>query len=157
MAGEFTLSNIDPTNPGEFTLREVDGAVASVTVPVKVGSEFLTGIPGNSRVFVKIDVEGFEHHVIRGLEPLLERPDVALSIEFTDEWLHETGSSAAELFAALTDRGFKAFLPHLHRSPLGRRTLRLIGVATAPPLAKYDAIFLRGSFLDMTMPADLDS
>ena len=61
------------------------------------------------RTIVKIDVEGHEVHVIGALSPLLENRKVEkLIIEIDENNLARHGSTAAELYDALTAAGFVA-------------------------------------------------
>ncbi|WP_030022515.1 FkbM family methyltransferase [Streptomyces monomycini] len=63
---------------------------------------------------IKIDVEGAEGSVVRGLIPLLDqlRPDAELAIEVTPQRMLELGESAEELLGALRTNGF-----HMYRLP----------------------------------------
>ncbi|KOT59000.1 FkbM family methyltransferase [Streptomyces rimosus subsp. rimosus] len=60
---------------------------------------------------IKIDVEGAEGSVVRGLVPLLDqlRPDVELAIEVTPQRMLELGDSADELLGALRANGFHMY------------------------------------------------
>ncbi|MFK8848486.1 FkbM family methyltransferase [Streptomyces sp. Ac-502] len=60
---------------------------------------------------IKIDVEGAEGSVVRGLVPLLDqlRPDVELAIEVTPQRMLELGESAEELLGALRTNGFHMY------------------------------------------------
>ncbi|MEU7229200.1 FkbM family methyltransferase [Streptomyces chrestomyceticus] len=63
---------------------------------------------------IKIDVEGAEGSVVRGLVPLLDqlRSDAELAIEVTPQRMLELGESAEELLGALRAHGF-----HMYRLP----------------------------------------
>ncbi|MEU7159227.1 FkbM family methyltransferase [Streptomyces chrestomyceticus] len=63
---------------------------------------------------IKIDVEGAEGSVVRGLVPLLDqlRSDAELAIEVTPQRMLELGESAEELLGALRANGF-----HMYRLP----------------------------------------
>ncbi|MFS7875801.1 FkbM family methyltransferase [Streptomyces asiaticus] len=67
----------------------------------------------NARV-IKIDVEGAEGSVVRGLLPLLDklRPDAELTVEVTPQRMSDLGDSVEDLLTALKDRGF-----HVYRLP----------------------------------------
>jgi FkbM family methyltransferase len=56
--------------------------------------------------FVKIDVEGFEAHVLRGGECCLKTFRPILLVEFMAEQLERAGSSATELASLLRDYGY---------------------------------------------------
>lgn len=56
---------------------------------------------------IKIDVEGFEMEVIRGVQNSLRQGKIRkLIIEVTDQFLKKSGSSKAELFGFLSDCGY---------------------------------------------------
>jgi FkbM family methyltransferase len=60
---------------------------------------------------IKIDVEGAEGAVVRGLRPALKRlrPDAEVVVEVTPERMGRLGDSADELLRAFTERGFHAY------------------------------------------------
>jgi FkbM family methyltransferase len=59
---------------------------------------------------IKIDVEGWECHVLTGGVELLSRPDApVLCVEFTEEAAHLANSSCAELYRALERLGYQIF------------------------------------------------
>ncbi|MFH8404300.1 FkbM family methyltransferase [Streptomyces sp. NPDC018019] len=60
---------------------------------------------------IKIDVEGAEGAVVRGLAPLLDqlRPDLELAIEVTPQRMLELGDSAEELLRALRAHRFNVY------------------------------------------------
>ncbi|MEV0602297.1 FkbM family methyltransferase [Streptomyces sp. NPDC050315] len=60
---------------------------------------------------IKIDVEGAEGAVVRGMEPILNklRPDAELAIEVTPQRMAELGFSADELLETFTSRGYNVY------------------------------------------------
>lgn len=56
---------------------------------------------------VKIDVEGFELHVLRGATRVIQQHHPTLFIELNDDNLREQGSSAAELISFLAGMGYE--------------------------------------------------
>lgn len=56
--------------------------------------------------FVKIDVEGAEHLVIKGMTDLLHRHRPVLAIEVTDAWLRKLGSSSSDLLSHVRALGY---------------------------------------------------
>lgn len=84
-----------------------------VPVPLRRGDAFVSGIPDDAWVFVKVDVEGYEQRVLSGLSRFLTRNRVAFLIEITDAWLREMGGSAETLFRDLRAAGFDALVPTL--------------------------------------------
>ena len=75
-------------------------------VPVQVVT--LDEAIGQRRVdFIKIDVQGWEGEVFRGMEGVLaNNPDLQIYFEFWPRGLTNAGSSPAELLGRLRDRGF---------------------------------------------------
>ena len=63
---------------------------------------------------IKIDVEGAEGSVVRGLAPLLAelRPDVEIAVEITPDRMAQLGDSADELLETMRKHGF-----HMYRLP----------------------------------------
>lgn len=57
--------------------------------------------------FIKMDVEGFEHEVIKGGNKLLNRFHPSLFIELDDNTLKAQGSSSRELIATLSALGYQ--------------------------------------------------
>jgi FkbM family methyltransferase len=106
-------SRLDATaQHGTASLR----ADVGVLVPVRRGDEFIKDLPDERRVFVKIDVEGYEHRVLAGFRSLLARHGVAFLVEITDAWLRELGSSAQALFDEMRAHGYVAIRPSVNRS-----------------------------------------
>ncbi|MFE2447389.1 FkbM family methyltransferase [Streptomyces sp. NPDC059426] len=60
---------------------------------------------------IKIDVEGAEGGVVRGLLPLLDklRPDAELTVEVTPQRMADLGDSVDELLTALKSHGFHVY------------------------------------------------
>ena len=103
--GEFTLQ-MDPAHTGGATLRSVSDPAFSRSVKCSVqrGDVVMPALSG--RVFLKVDVEGFERSTIRGLRETLGRVDHAV-LEVSPEWLGADG--VAELFGLMSEAGFDAF------------------------------------------------
>ncbi|MFC9847872.1 FkbM family methyltransferase [Streptomyces sp. NPDC127595] len=60
---------------------------------------------------IKIDVEGAEGKVVRGLEPILDklRPDAEISVEVTPDRMAQLGDSADELMKTMAGAGFHVY------------------------------------------------
>ena len=68
---------------------------------------------------IKIDVEGWEKHVISGAREALSRPDApTLQVEFSDRASQSAGSSCYEIFQLLVDLGYKMFSYDAHKGRL---------------------------------------
>jgi FkbM family methyltransferase len=145
-AGSLTLSGADE-HTGTFTLREVEAAAQSMQVQVLRGDDIFARMELKGRVLVKIDTEGFEHHVLRGLDSTLAKyPRLAVCVEVTDAWLKQTGSSAVELFKYFSERGFKPYEFKLRRR-LMRRELELAPLDGPRGEYQYDVLFMRDGYL----------
>ncbi len=59
---------------------------------------------------MKIDVEGWEHHVIQGGCEILSREDApVLQVEFTEKAAEAAGHSCTELYRSLEELGYRMF------------------------------------------------
>jgi hypothetical protein len=77
--------------------------------------------------------------VSRGFVGLLDRKNIAFSVEVTDTWLRQTGSSAGELFTLMVDHGFSAYEPIRRRTGLA---VHLTWVRVDAPSADYQSELL---------------
>lgn len=122
-AGELPLS-LTSEHTGTATLAPVPAARRTYAVPVRVGDEALIGI---SPKVVKIDVEGFEVHVLRGLRDTLIRTAPFVITEVEETLLRRAGTTTQELISLMSSLGYRAygigtrrtfFRWHLSLSPL---------------------------------------
>jgi len=77
---------------------------------------------------VKIDVEGFEAHALRGLEKTLTRLKPAVVMELVETHLARAGSSGQELFDLFVSWGYRGYALRTHRKML-RYGLELAPIA----------------------------
>ncbi|MFE0679593.1 FkbM family methyltransferase [Streptomyces sp. NPDC058961] len=102
-------------NMGANSIVPYDGPVESSfemgAVPL---SELLEPAEVARARVIKIDVEGAEGSVVRGLAPLLDdlRHDVEIAVEVTPDRMAQLGDSAVELLAVMREHGF-----HTYRLP----------------------------------------
>ena len=89
----------------------VGPAESSFKIPAQPLADTLTAEEIAKARVIKIDVEGSEGAVLRGLAPVLGelRPDAELTIEVTPERMTLLGDSVDELMETLTRRGFHAY------------------------------------------------
>ena len=66
---------------------------------------------------IKIDVEGFEMKVLRGMRKTLETVQPILIVEINAGMLAYQENSPAELFLFLTSLGYRILTTHLSRLP----------------------------------------
>jgi FkbM family methyltransferase len=103
--------------PGTLTLRIPEFGPAGASfggsdgicmdgLPVRVGDGMLVG---EDPVLIKIDVEGFETRVIRGLTRTIMRARPVIITEVLPELLERCGSSEAELSGLMNDLGYCGF------------------------------------------------
>ncbi|MEU4653493.1 FkbM family methyltransferase [Streptomyces sp. NPDC023723] len=99
-------------NMGANSIVPYDGpaesAFATEAVPL---TEVLTASEVATARVLKIDVEGAEGSVVRGLAPLLGalRPDAEVCVEVTPERMARLGDSADELLETFAAAGFHAY------------------------------------------------
>lgn len=107
--GVFDLK-MEPTHAGGATFRSssVPDDAYSVTLrcEVRVGDEVLRDQSLSGRIFLKMDVEGFEVQALEGLENTLSKVDHAI-IEVSPEWLLATG--VERLFGLMSAKGLQAY------------------------------------------------
>jgi FkbM family methyltransferase len=96
---------------GTATLAPVSRAIETVRVDVRVGDDEISSIP---RV-IKIDVEGFELQVLKGLEKTLQHKPFVIT-ELIESHLKNAGTSIAEVRNFLRARGYKPYGIGLHRT-----------------------------------------
>ncbi len=104
--------------------EDTEGAVA---VPVRSLDDLCAELDFHPDL-VKIDVEGFEHAVLRGAEGVLRRERPILFLEIHPQRLAELGSSAAAVAALLAGCGYRELGPA--REPGSPRAARR-GLAAA--------------------------
>lgn len=78
----------------------------------KPSNVFSNLISTNKQIdLVKIDVEGFELSVLKGMEELLENKRIkALQVEVTDQFLLRAGSSKNELYEFMNKHGYTSIV-----------------------------------------------
>lgn len=124
---ELTLSVVtEHSGMGTFAqIPEKDRMLISkqYQVPVYCGDDVLPNeLPGAT--FIKIDVEGFEVSVMRGLSRTLSRLRPVVLMEVVAGHLERAGSSVEELCAVMHEHGYEAFNMETKRVA-GRHRLQL--------------------------------
>jgi FkbM family methyltransferase len=110
-SGEGTLS-IPNWNSGEATLTSIseleDGKEVSYsTVPIQKGDEVLQGeVPP---IFIKIDVEGFELNVLKGLSETISFSKPGVFVEVIGVHLARANASVKDVFDFFRLKGYQAF------------------------------------------------
>ncbi|HUE16403.1 MAG TPA: FkbM family methyltransferase [Planctomycetaceae bacterium] len=138
---------------GTFVPEKAEGTRVEVrTMPA---DSYVAQLDPSKPTLIKIDVEGYEVQVLRGLQSLLAWPDVMLVIEIADAKLRRAGHSREELHDILASFGLAPHTIHV-RASRWRKDLELDPLAGPLPIDEYDALFARpGSavFRDRVQPA----
>lgn len=106
----FTLAS--SANMGANSIVPYEGESESeADVPARPLPAILTPSELAAARVIKVDVEGAEGAVVRGLVPALGRlrPDAELAIEVTPQRLTKLGDAAADLLKALAEQGFHPY------------------------------------------------
>lgn len=120
---------------------------ATFAVPIRRLEDVLGEEMPRTRTLIKVDTEGFDHRVIRGMGHLLDSAQIAITTEIMDDWLRKADSSAQALFDDLAGRGFQAFLPVVGFHGL-TEILRLEPIAQVPARSdQYDLVFVKPGML----------
>jgi FkbM family methyltransferase len=141
--GSLELNMFADQHSGTCSFINTGEIHESVSVSVQKLDDVLNINSLSGPILVKIDVEGFEYNVLQGMERLLERSDVSVVCEITDEWLTKAGSSANMLFEFLTKRGFSAYLPTIGHTNFIKEKLELTLLNDLPSTRQFDALFSR--------------
>ena len=108
--GTLVLSILQ-NHTGMGTLATMDGSAAvtaRVNVPVRVADDVLLSDP-RPIALVKIDVEGFEARVLRGMCEVLKRHQPIVTTEVVPEWLERAGSNVRELVELMRAAGYEGY------------------------------------------------
>ncbi|PNE35719.1 FkbM family methyltransferase [Streptomyces eurocidicus] len=106
----FTLAS--SRNMGANSIVPYDGpAESTFEMQARPLPELLTEAEIAGARVIKIDVEGAEGSVVRGMVPMLDRlrPDVEITVEVTPERMARLGDSADELLATMKEHGFHVY------------------------------------------------
>jgi FkbM family methyltransferase len=109
---------LNPRNWGDNRIvPERRAGEQDVSVPVHVGDEVLAALPAGAIKLVKVDAQGYDHFVVKGLHETLRRnPDAVLAVEVEPAMLHQAGTSAGAFVAYLLEQGFSGWDLQLHRA-----------------------------------------
>ena len=111
----------NPRNYADCRVTSDLPAWTSHQVPMTTLDAVLPELPAGTLRFVKIDVQGSECRVLRGMRVTLARhPDVVMMVEVFPDGLRGAGASARELIQALADLGLGGWEFGRHRVlPIG--------------------------------------
>lgn len=133
-AGELAFN--EATHHGQSSIRS--GGATKVQVRRGDSFDYPCG-----RLVMKVDVEGYELHVLRGFGNILDRVSACL-VEVTDRYLREAGTSAAELLVFMQRSGFRSA-----RIKLTMGGLKMVPLTDLSAEPQYDVIFFRDTPLTL--------
>jgi len=131
--------NLTSAHTGTATLAEVEGVVRRIAVAVQVGDEVLAAASAAPVRLVKVDVEGFELHVLKGICRTLTNDKPFVMTELIEEQLAKGGTSVREVTGFLFDLGYEAFGIQSARR-LVRRELMLKPVARGDSFERFSDV-----------------
>jgi FkbM family methyltransferase len=98
----------NPLHPGDHALaRPGISAVHPLTVKVVRLDDLVMRLGSRPVAFIKIDVQGWELSVSRGMERLLATPGITVAVEYSPESALAAGQPGPELLAFYRERGFE--------------------------------------------------
>lgn len=109
---QVTFVSPDPTNEGMKRVAAVSETIAGLhdqVIDIITLDDFAAQNQLQPIELIKIDVEGYEMHVLAGASRILEQDRPALFIEVDDQMLRSQTSSAKELIQHLTEKGYKSY------------------------------------------------
>ena len=125
---------------GTFVPERAEGT--RVEVRTEPADRYVAAFDSQRPTLIKIDVEGYEVQVLRGIQSLLARPNVIVVTEIADAKLRRAGHSREELHAILDGFGF---VPHTIdvRATRWQKDLQLSRLPGPLNSEEYDALFAK--------------
>lgn len=117
---ELVLS-VPKINNGEASFGRpgyAEDQIEKVICPVKIGDDELNGVTPR---LIKIDVEGFETRVLRGLSQVLGGSQPFVITEVVGDHLRRADSSVEAMQEVISRHGYKPWAVHLVRVGIGHR------------------------------------
>lgn len=145
--GEVELFSGPATNLGKSgTVPVRDGASAGLVRRVVASDAIPRDLWSRIRA-IKVDVEGDELHVLRGLRPVLSElgPGSCVVAEVAPERLHERGGASNEIFELMVDAGFDAarLSNDYHPRHYARPAVATPEPISRPPAEIADVVFTK--------------
>lgn len=104
---EFRI-NENAWNQGTFSLHNSQG-ITKQTVSIKIADDLPEIKELHSLALIKIDVEGFEYQVLRGLSNTLQKHKPRIIFEYDSNYWAATGQSIANCSGFLQSMGYKLY------------------------------------------------
>lgn len=129
IAGNSWSSSLLPMEPRHVASAPESAYVAEEQVQVKTLDELAPEVVGpEERVWLKLDVQGYEIPVLQGAEETLDRVEV-VETELSLVELYEGQALLVDAIAHLTERGFGAwFFEPVFRDPISGELLQMDGI-----------------------------
>ena len=127
---EFTV-NKNSWNQGTFSLSHTGDGVEKQLVSIKIADNIPEIQNLESLALIKIDVEGFEFQVIKGLKQTIQKYRPRLIFEYDENYWKKTGQSMEECYAFLKACNYTVY----QVTPFGCELIE------DPKVAKGDNIF----------------
>lgn len=105
--GEMIL-NLETTHTGSATLAKIKNPERSYRVEVIIGDDALL-TNKNIIKLIKMDVEGFEFHVLKGLKRILDTFHPYLITEFIESHFQRANTTGEEIKNFLTELGYTPY------------------------------------------------
>jgi len=100
--------HLSSDHTGTATLATIPDPVKSFEVPVLIGDDILLSDSKPIKL-IKIDVEGFELNVLKGIKKTLGMFRPMLILEFIEDHFQRAGTSSEEIKEFLTEIGYKPY------------------------------------------------
>lgn len=112
----------------------IEGSARVFEVKTVSGRPYLEQLDPARSTIVKIDVEGYEMRVLRGIEDILNWPEVAFIIEINEPLLRKAGESPEAVFDLFAGRGYQPYRLSLRRT----RFTRTLWLSKVEPIGGED-------------------
>lgn len=103
------IINKDQWNQGAFSLSNKDTGNNKQRIVVKVADEMPEIQLLDNVSLIKIDVEGFEFHVLRGLKQTLQKHKPRIIFEYDSNYWADTGQSMADCYKFLQSLNYSLY------------------------------------------------
>jgi len=131
-----------PVHSGQGSLVHSDDAGGDrIDVPVVRGDDVLS-VSNKDIALVKIDVEGYELEVLKGMTRILRHKDTAVIVEVLHTLLRKSGTTARELLDFMIDLDFRPY-EFMARSFRFGKSLEVSSLAAIRDNYEGDVLFLK--------------